>query len=540
MKVGELLELRPLVVRGLDGDARRRSTPRSGPYCCLLGLTRLLSTLCPPMAKPGHRAVVVLFTRDLRVHDHPALAAAAERAEHVLPLFVLDDEHPRRLRGAEPRSRSCVTRCRSRRVACASAAGLSCSGGATSSRRPCGSRGQPGPRRSSWRGRERATRRSASSGCGGRSRARGSSSRCFPASPCPAGRPRPGRRRPLPRLHALLAALAGGAAARRPCRRRSGSSSPTASSSALPARARRGEALAPELPRGRRDRRASRARGLARRRARALRRSSPTTSPRTRPRGSRPISTSAASRPARWSRGRSSATARSRSCASSAGATSTTSCSRRSPRSRTEDLRPRAARLARRRGGLRRLAGGPHRLPLVDAGMRQLLREGFMHNRARLVAGSFLTKHLGIDWRRGADRFFAHLVDGDVANNTANWQWVAGTGTDSRPNRRAEPGAAGGALRPATGSTCAGMSPSSGRPTTLSRVLGGGDEGLGDERARARVGRLRVAPARARRRNRSSRLPRRERARSASPTGRRSTASPAAVSARAGAAAAAS
>ena len=76
---------------------------------------------------------------------------------------------------------------------------------------------------------------------------------------------------------------------------------------------------------------------------------------------------------------------------------------------------------------------------VVDAGMRQLLREGFMHNRARLVAGSFLTKHLGIDWRRGAEHFFEHLVDGDVANNTANWQWVAGTGTDSRPNRRLSP-----------------------------------------------------------------------------------------------------
>ena len=78
-------------------------------------------------------------------------------------------------------------------------------------------------------------------------------------------------------------------------------------------------------------------------------------------------------------------------------------------------------------------------IPLVDAGMRQLMAEGFMHNRARLVAGSFLTKHLGIDWRRGAEHFFELLVDGDVANNTGNWQWVAGTGTDSRPNRRLSP-----------------------------------------------------------------------------------------------------
>ena len=58
-----------------------------------------------------------------------------------------------------------------------------------------------------------------------------------------------------------------------------------------------------------------------------------------------------------------------------------------------------------------------------------------MHNRARLLTASFLTKHLGIDWRRGADHFFRWLVDGDVANNAANWQWVAGTGNDTRPNR---------------------------------------------------------------------------------------------------------
>jgi len=74
-------------------------------------------------------------------------------------------------------------------------------------------------------------------------------------------------------------------------------------------------------------------------------------------------------------------------------------------------------------------------LPIVDAGMRQLHQEGWMHNRARLLTGSFLTKHLGIDWRRGAAHFLAWLVDGDIANNSANWQWVAGTGADTRPNR---------------------------------------------------------------------------------------------------------
>jgi deoxyribodipyrimidine photo-lyase len=73
--------------------------------------------------------------------------------------------------------------------------------------------------------------------------------------------------------------------------------------------------------------------------------------------------------------------------------------------------------------------------PIVDAGMRQLSREGWMHNRARLITAHFLTKTLYIDWRLGAAHFFDLLVDGDVANNTMNWQWCAGTGTDSRFNR---------------------------------------------------------------------------------------------------------
>ena len=77
--------------------------------------------------------------------------------------------------------------------------------------------------------------------------------------------------------------------------------------------------------------------------------------------------------------------------------------------------------------------------PLVDAGMRQLKAEGWMHNRARLVAGSFLTKHLYVDWRVGAQHFFDWLVDGDIANNCMNWQWVAGTGTDTRPQRVLNP-----------------------------------------------------------------------------------------------------
>ena len=71
--------------------------------------------------------------------------------------------------------------------------------------------------------------------------------------------------------------------------------------------------------------------------------------------------------------------------------------------------------------------------PLVDAGMRQLLREGFMHNRARLVVGSFLTKDLGIDWRWGERWFMRLLLDGDQANNNGNWQWIASVGVDPQP-----------------------------------------------------------------------------------------------------------
>jgi deoxyribodipyrimidine photo-lyase len=77
--------------------------------------------------------------------------------------------------------------------------------------------------------------------------------------------------------------------------------------------------------------------------------------------------------------------------------------------------------------------------PLVDAGMRQLVQEGWMHNRARLAVASFLTKHLSIDWRAGAAHFMALLVDGDVANNQMNWQWVAGTGTDTNSFRMFNP-----------------------------------------------------------------------------------------------------
>ncbi len=69
----------------------------------------------------------------------------------------------------------------------------------------------------------------------------------------------------------------------------------------------------------------------------------------------------------------------------------------------------------------------------VDAGMRELSHTGFMHNRARMITASFLTKHLLIDWRRGERWFMQQLVDGDPAANNGGWQWTAGTGTDAAP-----------------------------------------------------------------------------------------------------------
>lgn len=99
------------------------------------------------------------------------------------------------------------------------------------------------------------------------------------------------------------------------------------------------------------------------------------------------------------------------------------------------DLRPKGDRWRQQGGDYDAWREGRTGIPVVDAGMRQLLHEGWMHNRARLVVGSFLTKHLYVDWRLGAAHFLQHLVDGDISNNQLNWQWIAGTGADSRPNR---------------------------------------------------------------------------------------------------------
>ncbi|MCS6808310.1 MAG: deoxyribodipyrimidine photo-lyase [Bacteroidota bacterium] len=81
----------------------------------------------------------------------------------------------------------------------------------------------------------------------------------------------------------------------------------------------------------------------------------------------------------------------------------------------------------------RRWCEGTTGYPLVDAGMRELNATGYMHNRVRMVAASFLTKHLLIDWRWGERYFAAKLLDFDLAANNGNWQWAAGTGCDAAP-----------------------------------------------------------------------------------------------------------
>jgi deoxyribodipyrimidine photo-lyase len=72
-------------------------------------------------------------------------------------------------------------------------------------------------------------------------------------------------------------------------------------------------------------------------------------------------------------------------------------------------------------------------IPIVDAGMRQLLAEGWMHNRVRMIVASFLVKDLHLEWQHGARHFLDRLVDADLASNQHGWQWVAGSGTDASP-----------------------------------------------------------------------------------------------------------
>lgn len=98
-------------------------------------------------------------------------------------------------------------------------------------------------------------------------------------------------------------------------------------------------------------------------------------------------------------------------------------------------FRPETERIAwnDRPDHLRAWATGMTGIPIVDAGMRQLLAEGWMHNRVRMVTAMFLSKNLLLDWRLGEQHFMRHLVDGFLASNNGGWQWSASTGTDAAP-----------------------------------------------------------------------------------------------------------
>jgi deoxyribodipyrimidine photo-lyase len=108
------------------------------------------------------------------------------------------------------------------------------------------------------------------------------------------------------------------------------------------------------------------------------------------------------------------------------------------PDSAWEHMRPEFARFQFEDDpqGLAAWREGGTGYPLVDAGMRQLTGQGWVHNRARMVVASFLTKHLLVDWREGARFFLQNLMDGDLPANNGGWQWVAGSGTDAAPYYR--------------------------------------------------------------------------------------------------------
>jgi deoxyribodipyrimidine photo-lyase len=107
-------------------------------------------------------------------------------------------------------------------------------------------------------------------------------------------------------------------------------------------------------------------------------------------------------------------------------------CSPRNARSEHQQ-RYRGMRWSRARRKFDAWRDGRTGFPVVDAAMRQLRREGWIHNRGRLIAGSFLTKDLSIDWRWGERWFMRLLLDGDEASNNGNWQWIASVGVDPQP-----------------------------------------------------------------------------------------------------------
>ena len=110
----------------------------------------------------------------------------------------------------------------------------------------------------------------------------------------------------------------------------------------------------------------------------------------------------------------------------------------RRPETAWENLQPKMDAMvvdtdARARERFAAWAEGRTGYPIVDAGIRQLLATGWMHNRVRMIVASFLVKDLHLPWQWGARHFMRHLVDGDLASNNHGWQWAAGTGTDAAP-----------------------------------------------------------------------------------------------------------
>lgn len=106
------------------------------------------------------------------------------------------------------------------------------------------------------------------------------------------------------------------------------------------------------------------------------------------------------------------------------------------PKTPDKDFNPRFARFDWARRDARRIEAwrrGLTGVPIVDAGMRELWHLGWMHNRVRMIVGSWLCKHMRLHWREGARWFWDTLVDADLANNTLGWQWIGGTGADASP-----------------------------------------------------------------------------------------------------------
>ena len=363
---------------------------------------------------------VVLFSRDLRVHDNPALAAAAARFDKIVPLFVLDD----RLLGSANRSAFLIEALGDLRAAL---------GGRLVVRR-----GDVVAETLAIR--PDAVFVAADSSAYARNRERGLAEQVeLTVVPGPAIVP-PGELHPAGSDHyrvftpywrawvdTPLRALAGDPPTiRLPAGIDPAGSRRSPSSAIVPPRPGFRVAGSPKdavcLP------------GFSRP-ALPLTATHATGSRRARPLGSRRTSTSAASRRSSSRISCEGGWARSRSCGSCAGGTSTCSSWPRGPTSPQADYRPRGDEWREDEEAFAAWQDGLTGYPIVDAAMRQLRLEGWMPGRARLLAASFLVKDLRIDWRRGAAHFSDLLVDGDLASNSGNWQWVAGTGTDTRPNR---------------------------------------------------------------------------------------------------------